>query len=126
MKRAVFISREKNQFAELELMLTRNNVHVEWSGTGSDFLVLLSNTPKGEWIDLVIVEENLSDTNAVSLVKEFVPQSPMTNSVVAGTMDKKEFHDTYEGYGVLMQLSPQPNAADAQTLEATLKKIGAI
>ncbi len=126
MKRAVFISREKDQFAEFELMLTRNNVHVEWSGTGNDFLVLLSNTPKGEWIDLVIVEEKLADTNAVSLVKEFVPLSPMTNSVVAGTMDKKNFHDTYEGYGVLMQIPLQPNAADAQTLEATLKKIGAI
>jgi len=126
MKIVVFVSREKDQFAELELMLTRNEFNVEWSGTGKDLLSLLSNTPKGEWIDLVIIEENLPDTDAVSLVKEFIPQSPMTNSVVAGTMDKKDFHDTYEGYGVLMQFPPKPSAADAQNLEATLKKIGAI
>lgn len=126
MKRVVFVSRDKNQFAELELMLTRNNMHVEWTGTGKDLLALLSNTPKGEWINLVVVEETLQDTSAVSLVKELIPQSPMTNSVVAGTMEKKDFHDTYEGYGVLMQLSPKPDAAEAQTLEATLKKIGAI
>ena len=126
MKKVVFVSREKDQFAELELMLTRNDRHVEWSGTGKDLFSLLSDTPKGEWIDLVIVEEKLPDTDAVSLIKEFVPQSPMTNSVVAGTMDKKDFHDTYEGYGVLMQLSPAPTAADAEALEATLKKIGAL
>ncbi len=50
----------------------------------------------------------------------------MTNSVVTGTMDKKEVHDTFEGYGVLMQLSPKPTADDAHRLETALKKIGAL
>ncbi|WDP89899.1 MAG: hypothetical protein HUN04_09335 [Desulfobacter sp.] len=126
MKRVVFVSREKDQFAELELMLARNDMRVEWSGTGKGLLSLLSNTPKGEWINLVVVEETLADTDAVALIKEFIPQSPMTNSVVAGTMDKKAFHDTYEGYGVLLQIAPKPSTADADTLESTLKKIGAI
>lgn len=72
------------------------------------------------------MEEALPDTDAVSLVKSFIPQSPMTNTVVAGTMEKKEFHDIYEGYGVLMQVSPTPTADEAQDLEERLQKIGAL
>jgi response regulator RpfG family c-di-GMP phosphodiesterase len=126
MIRVVFLSRDKDQFAELELMLSRYDAQIELCGTGNDLFPLLSNTPKGEWIDLVVMEESLTDIDAVSLVKELIPKSPMTNCVVAGTMDKKQFHDTYEGYGVLMQISPEPSASDARDLEAGLKKIGVL
>ena len=126
MKRVVFVSREKDQFTELEQMLSRYHVTPEWTGTGNGLLSLLSNTPKGEWIDLMVMEAALPDTDAVSLIRDVIPRSPMTNCVVAGTMEKKEFHDTFEGYGVLMQLPPRPAAEDARDLEAHLEKIGAV
>jgi hypothetical protein len=38
-------------------------------------------------------------------------------------MDKKQFHDFYEGYGVLMQLPVEPGEDDAENLENQLQKI---
>ncbi|NDY71913.1 hypothetical protein DO021_07585 [Desulfobacter hydrogenophilus] len=123
MKQAVFVSRDKAQFKELEQMLEQHSIEIKWCATGKELLSLMTNTPKGQWIDLVIMEENLPDMNAKALVEAVTTQSPMTNCAISGTMDKKQFHDVYEGYGVLMQLSVQPEQDDARNLEDQLKKI---
>ena len=123
MKQAVFVNRDKAQFKELENMLVQHSIEIEWCATGKELLSLIAETPKGQWIDLVIMEEILPDMNAKALVEAVTTQSPMTNCVITGTMDKKKFHDVHEGYGVLMQLPVQPGQDDARNLEDHLKKI---
>ncbi len=123
MKQAVFVSRDKAQFKELEKMLGQHSIDVKWCATGKELLSLIADTPKGQWIDLVIMEEVLPDMDAKALVEAVTTQSPMTNCVITGTMDKKRFHDVHEGYGVLMQLPVQPGQDDARNLEDHLKKI---
>ena len=123
MKQAVFVNRDKAQFKELENMLVQHSIEIEWCATGKELLSLIADTPKGQWIDLVIMEEVLPDMNAKALVEAVTTQSPMTNCVITGTMDKKQFHDVHEGYGVLMQLPVQPGQDDARNLEDHLKKI---
>ncbi len=114
MKQAVFVSRDEAQFNELEQMLGRHGIKIKWCATGKELLSLITDTPKGQWIDLVIMEEELPDMNAKALVEAVTTQSPMTNCAITGTMDKKQFHDLYEGYGVLIQLSVQPDQEDAR------------
>jgi response regulator RpfG family c-di-GMP phosphodiesterase len=104
-------------------MLGQHSIDVKWCATGKELLSLIADTPKGQWIDLVIMEEVLPDMNAKALVEAVTTQSPMTNCVITGTMDKKRFHDVHEGYGVLMQLPVQPGQDDARNLEDHLKKI---
>lgn len=123
MKQAVFVSRDEAQFKGLEQMLGQHGIEIKWCATGKELISLINNTPKGQWIDLVIMEENLPDMNAKALVEAVTTQSPMTNCAITGTMDKKQFHDYYEGYGVLMQLPVQPKQEDAANLENQLKKI---
>ena len=123
MKQAVFVSRDKAQFKELEKMLGQHSIEIKWCATGKELLSLIADTPKGQWIDLVIMEEVLPDMNAKALVEAVTTQSPMTNCVITGTMDKKKFHDVHEGYGVLMQLPVQPGQDDARNLEDHLKRI---
>jgi len=123
MKQAVFVNRDNAQFKELEKMLGQHSIEIKWCATGKELLSLIADTPKGQWIDLVIMEENLPDINAKALVEAVTTQSPMTNCVITGTMDKKQFHDVHEGYGVLMQLPVQPGQDDAQNLEDHLKRI---
>ncbi|PIE62536.1 MAG: hypothetical protein CSA25_04610 [Desulfobacter postgatei] len=123
MKQAVFVNRDKAQFKALEQMLHQHNIEIQWCATGKELLSLISNTPAGQWIDLVIMEEVMPDMDAKALVKAVTIQSPMTNCVITGTMDKKKFHDVHEGYGVLMQLPVQPGQGDARNLEDHLKKI---
>ncbi len=126
MKRAVFVSRDKDQFIEVAQMLSRKEVNVELAETGKDLLSLLSNTPEGRGIDLVVMAEELPDTTARPLVEAVITQSPFTHCVVAGTMDKKEFHDAYEGYGVLMQLPQRPAEKDALALETHLDQLAGL
>ncbi|MCG8637669.1 MAG: hypothetical protein MI863_27835 [Desulfobacterales bacterium] len=126
MKRAVFAGRDEDQFIEVEQMLSRKNVSVESAGTGKDLLSLLSNSPENGGIDLVVMDEKLPDTTARVLVESVTVQSPFTHCVVAGTMDKKEFHDAYEGYGVLMQLPPRPSEKDALALETHLDQLAGL
>lgn len=126
MKQAVLVSKEKDQFQELSQMLDQNNINMKWVDCGKALLSLLSEMPAGQWVDLVVAEETLSDMDAKALVEAVIAQSPMTNCVVAGTMEKKKFHDLYEGYGVLMQVPPTPGQADAGQLEENLKKIRVI
>ena len=123
MKQAVFVSRDKAQFKGLEQMLEKNSIEIKWCATGKELLSLIADTPKGQWIDLVMMEQTLPDMDAKALVEAVTAQSPMTNCVISGTMDKKQFHEVYEGYGVLMQLPVQPGEDDAQNLEDHLKKI---
>lgn len=123
MKQAVFVSRDTAQFKELELMLGQHSFEIDWCATGKELLSLIADTPKGEWIDLVIMEEAMPDMDAKALVEAVITQSPMTNCAIAGTMDNKKFHDVHEGYGVLMQLPVQPGQDDAQKLEDHMKKI---
>ncbi len=126
MKQAVLVSKEKDQFQELSQMLNRNNIDMKWVDSGKALLSQLSEMPAGQWVDLVVTEEQLADMDAKALVEAVIAQSPMTNCAVAGTMEKKKFHDVYEGYGVLMQLPPTPGQADADLLEDHLKKIRVI
>lgn len=123
MKQAVFVRRDKAQFKGLEPMLVQHSIEIKWCATGKELLSLIADTPKGTWIDIAIMEEDLPDMNAKALVEAVVTQSPMTNCAITGTMDKTQFHDLYEGYGVLMQLPVQPGQDDARNLEDQLKKI---
>ena len=123
MKQAVFVNRDKAQFKELELMLSQHSIGVQLYATGKELLSLIADTPKGQWIDLVIMEEIMQDMDAKALVEAVTTQSPMTNCVISGTMSKKQFHETHEGYGVLMQLPVPPGQNDALNLENHLKKI---
>ena len=123
MKQAVFVNRDKAQFKELEQMLGQHSFEIKWCATGKELLSLIANTPKGQWIDLVIMEEVMPDMDAKALVEAVITQSPMTNCAITGTMAKKKFHDVHEGYGVLMQLPVQPGQDDARNLEDQLKKI---
>ncbi len=126
MKRAVFVSRDKDQFVEVAQMLSRKDINVELAETGKDLLSLLSNTPEDEGIDLVVMAENLPDTDARDLVEAVITRSPFTHCVVAGTMGKKEFHDLYEGYGVLMQLPDCPAEEDALALATHLDQLAGL
>jgi len=47
----------------------------------------------------------------------------MTNCVATSALSPEDFHETFEGFGVLMQLPLKPNTQDAQNLVTHLNKI---
>jgi DNA-binding response OmpR family regulator len=76
MKQAVFVSRDKAQFKELEKMLGQHSIDVKWCATGKELLSLIADTPKGQWIDLVIMEEVLRTRMPKPLWKPSPPKVP--------------------------------------------------
>lgn len=118
MTHAVFVSKDRRTFEEIEQILTAHNIDIiTWTGNGKNALDLLPN------IDLLITDETLADMDGRTLVETVVTQSPMTNCAAASSLPAKEFHDLFEGLGVLMQLPPKPTWQDGETLISSLKKI---
>jgi two-component SAPR family response regulator len=115
----LLISRKKSLFSDVKNVLVESLIKTAWSRTGTKALSMLSKKP----VDLLIIEENLFDMTGKKFIKNVVMKNPMTNCVVASPLSPKEFHDTYEGLGVLMQLPVFPEKKDAQKLIKHLKLI---
>ncbi len=118
----VFASRDKEIFSSVEQALIKNHMDIEWIESGKKLLSLLSN-PTDKKIGLVIIDGNLPDENARDLVEQVIMQAPMTNCVATSALSPEDFHESFEGLGVLMQLPLKPNAQDAQNLVTHLNKI---
>ncbi len=87
-----------------------------------DILLLLEQ----EQLDLVIVDEKLSDMGGQSCIKKIVAQWPMVNSAVVSSLSDKAFHQAFEGMGVLMQLPKNPDKEAAIRLIKHVKDIMAL
>jgi DNA-binding response OmpR family regulator len=119
----VVVSREKEIFSSVEQALIKNNMGIEWIDSGKKLLALLAENPTDKKIGLVVIDGNLPGENARDLVEQVIMQAPMTNCVATSALSPEDFHETFEGLGVLMQLPLKPNDQDAQKLVTHLNKI---
>lgn len=119
----LIVSRDKENFSSVEQALIKNHMDIEWIDSGKKLLSLLSEYPANKKIELVIIDGNLPDENARDLVEKVIMQAPMTNCVATSALSPEDFHETFEGFGVLMQLPLKPEARDAQDLVTHLNKI---
>lgn len=77
-------------------------------------------------MDVVVVDEQLADGDALPFVKEVVKQQPLINCAMVSTLDAKAFHEVTEGLGVFMQLPVRPGAEEAGKMLQLLQSIGAL
>ncbi len=96
---ALMVSRDKLFFSGIKSVLAQENIKTVWCPTGEKALSMLSANS----IDLIIIDETLPDMTGRQFIETVVIKNPMTNCVVASPLSKKEFHEAYEGLGVLMQ-----------------------
>lgn len=74
-------------------------------------------------ITLVVVDEELRDTDGLTLVKMLARQHPFVSCVLVSWLPADEFHEETEGLGVLMQLPSPPGTESAQSILAHLSAI---
>ena len=118
-----FVAKDFSRFSLLVDRLRREQgVDLVPAATGAAGLAQL----KGRAVDLVIVDEQLDDMSGIEFVHQFVKVNPLANTAIVGSLPEAEFHEATEGLGVLMQLPPRPQEADAESLLAVLAKISGL
>ncbi len=115
----LLVSGEIDRFLMLEAVLSEHGLKVIWADSGSKALSKL----KDEHHDLMIADEQLSDMTGMELAKIVVRQSPMTSLALVSTLPDKDFHQSGEGLGILMQLSFEPGQDEAEKLIGSFKHV---
>jgi DNA-binding response OmpR family regulator len=124
MIQAVLVGKNQQTFDPVARVLQQHPVVVSWIKKGKTALEHITDTrDKGRAADLLITDETLDDITGRALVEQVIMISPMTSCVAVSALSEKEFHETFEGLGVLMQLPVKPDTADGDALVACMKKI---
>ena len=74
-------------------------------------------------LDLLVLDEALPEEPGREFIGKVISKNPMLNCVIASDRSKSDFHETYEGMGVLMQIPPIPRAENAKGILDRLEKI---
>jgi DNA-binding NtrC family response regulator len=72
---------------------------------------------------LVVIDESLSDVQALTLVKELLLINAMINTAVITGISPEQFHEKGEGLGILTSVCQHPDAQDAKVLMQKLRKL---
>ena len=112
-------SRNSALFSDMINAFQSHNVRVNPIQSGSSALTMIA---KGSY-NLLITDEHLPDMTGKTLIERTISLNPFMNCVVVSTLSHEDFHEKFEGLGVLMQFPPGPGAADVQALLDHLDKI---
>jgi len=118
----LLVSREKSIFKELETAFLENKITAEWTDTAQNALSMLSKKK----FNLFITEEQLPDMTGRNLIEKVLFKNAMMDSVVLSALSHEDFHEAYEGLGVLMQFPLVPGKKQVKDLLDHLNLIAGI
>lgn len=116
---ALLASSDKTHFSDMIDAFQNRSIRIDPVQTGSLALTLIAQSH----YNLLITDEDLSDMSAKTLVERTITLNPFINCVVVSRLSHKDFHEAFEGLGVLMQFPPEPGTTDVQKLLDHLNKI---
>ncbi len=120
MYRIVFVSSNPASLSVLAQALQADTrIAIEWVASGEEALALIKCAAP----DLMILDGNPGEPMDFALVRKIMHLNALINVVMVGRLPEKEFHDSSEGLGLLMQLPPQPGLLEAEALLARLTLI---
>ncbi|OGR21959.1 MAG: hypothetical protein A3J85_05340 [Desulfobacula sp. RIFOXYA12_FULL_46_16] len=122
MSQILLVSPEKEIFKTLELSFSENGAATQWTDTAAKALALIAEKK----FDLAIIHEQVSDMTAKKLVENIITLNAMMNCVVLSSMSDEDFHEAYEGLGVLMRFPLIPGKAEVKKLQDHLVRISRI
>lgn len=93
---------------------------------GVDTATAVLDAVQSKPVHLVVVGEELADTDPVDCVNRLVRLNPMINCAMVSALTADDFHEATEGLGVLMQLPPNPSGADAVALITKVESLNAL
>lgn len=73
--------------------------------------------------DLIIIDEDIAGTPGLTIARNILMKNAMVNQVVVSRLTSAEFHEASEGLGIMAQLPPDPDAAQAKRILEILDKM---
>ena len=73
--------------------------------------------------DLMVVDEDMAGFSAPIFLRRLMAVDAGINTAMASSRTHEDFHETYEGLGVLMHLPPKPDRVASEELIQRLKAI---
>ncbi len=124
MIKVVVAGQNRQKFKAVERILKQHPMEMVWTSTGTEALNLVSGArDRDKTVALLITDETLADMSGRDLVEQVIMKSPVTGCAAVSTLPSDQFHDVYEGLGVLMQLPPDPDTEAGEKLVAVMKKL---
>lgn len=81
---------------------------------------------EAETFAVVCVGEELAEGSGLDFARDFARRFPLTNCALVSGLDEEEFHEASEGLGLVMQIAPAPDAAEAMRLISVLITINSL
>ena len=116
----MIVSNRKQALAEFADTLSQEGRHeIAWAQTGEAAL----NLAKEKIFQMVVVDHELADTTTEKLCKDLLDVNALINTVAVSELSPEDFHEEYEGLGILSHLPLEPGAEDAN---AVLEKLSGL
>jgi DNA-binding response OmpR family regulator len=120
MKHILLVTSRENQFSEFMDGLTREEtVEIITAASSKEALESLSVAVP----HLVIIDEIVDGVSGMKIARDILMKNAMVNQVLVSTLSPEAFHEASEGLGIMAQLPPEPDAAQAKNVLEILKKM---
>jgi len=100
-------------------LLAMPEVKIAWVSAGEQALAAAAESRP----DLIVVDEQIRDMSAQSLLNRLLLWDAMVNTAVVSGRSEEDFHEFYEGLGIMAQLPLHPGRAEAEQLMRRLGEL---
>jgi DNA-binding response OmpR family regulator len=116
----MIVSNRKQALEQFSQALTQEGRHeIAWVQTGEAALDLV----RQKTFQLVVVDHDLKDTTTEKLCKDLLDVNALINTAAVSELSEEDFHEDFEGLGILAHLPLEPRAQDA---DAILEKLSGL
>jgi DNA-binding response OmpR family regulator len=113
MKHILLVTSQENNFAEFMDGLTgEETFEIVRAASSKEAVDSLSVAPP----DLVIIDEEVDGISGLKISRDILMKNAMLNQVLVSNLSSEEFHEASEGLGIMAQLTPKPDAAQAKNV----------
>jgi DNA-binding NarL/FixJ family response regulator len=125
MKHILIVTSHENKFTEfINALANEGPAEIIRAGSLQEAMDALdAATPDLVIPDLVIIDEEVNGTPGLTISRDILMKNAMVNQVLVSSLTPNEFHEASEGLGIMAQLPPEPDAAQAKKMLSILKKM---
>jgi len=120
MKAILIITNFPEHFSRLADRLGTAGYEIRWGASKAEAV----NAASGLLPALIVIDATVDGRTASEIARAVIMANAMANLGVVSPLSTDDFHEAFEGLGILAQLSPRPDEREAEKLMETLSGLG--